>query len=279
MSKGYKKVLDIYNKLPKEQQLYVAPSGTFVDSPKLLDRYVLEKQKGFIESYSTQNPEEAFITLAVDPEFRGKGLGKRLVNESLNRLKNKGIKNILYKVDNENKASKALAEYFTSVPSEVTDTYSLYKIPVIKNQDASKNLFYAPIIKDVIERYNKQGYNLSDTNFNLDYIPRYNNNKPAYSFNLPAGGSYISETGDVILHPNINHVMNAYGIKDKDPESFARQLIAHELAHKIDDKYLTNNKRQSILDEALTNKFNTPYLEMVSDKNKELLAEYISSKL
>ena len=281
MSKGYKKVLDIYNKLPKEQQLYVAPSGKFVDSPRLLDRYVLEKQKGFIEAYSTQNPEEAFITLAVDPEFRGKGLGKRLVNESLNRLKNKGIKNILYKVDNENKASKNLAGYFTSIPSEVTDTHSLYKIPVIENQDASKNLFYQSIIKDVINSYLKQRYNLSDTKFNLDYIPHYSNNKLAYDLKLPAGGSYISKTGDIILHPDIKHVMKTYNVNNTTPEQFAKKLIAHELAHKIDDKYLTDNERQSIIDEALLNKFNTPYLELVSDKNKnkELVAEYISSKL
>lgn len=279
MSKDYKKVLDIYNKLPKEQQLYVAPSGKFVDSPRLLDRYILERQKGFIEAYKTSNPSEAFVTLAVSPEFRGQGLGKKLINESLLRLKDKGIRNIIYKVDNKNKASKALAQYFNSEPDEVTEDYSIYKIPVLNNSNASKDLFYAPIIKDVIEKYNKQGYNLLDTNFNLDYIPRYNNNKPAYNFNLPAGGSYVSKTGDIILHPNIEHVMSAYGIKDKDPESFAGQLIAHELAHKIDDRYLTNSKRQSILDEALNNKFNTPYLEMVSDKNKELLAEYISSKL
>lgn len=281
MSKDYNKVLSIYNKLPKEQQLYVAPSGRFVDSPRILDRYILEKQKGFIEAYKTDNPSEAFVTLAVSPEFRGQGLGKKLINESLLRLKDKGIKNIIYKVDNKNKASKALAQYFNSEPEEVTEDYSIYKIPVLNNTDASKDLFYSPIIKDVIEQYNKQGYNLSDTDFNLDYIPRYNNNKPAYNFNLPSGGSYISKTGDVILHPNINHVMNSYGIKDKDPESFARQLIAHELAHKVDDKYLTNSKRQSILNEALNNKFNTPYLEMVSgkNKNKELLAEYLSRKL
>jgi GNAT superfamily N-acetyltransferase len=88
MNKDYKKVLNIYNKLPKEQQLYVAPSGKFVDSPHLLDRYILERQKGFIEAYKTANPSEAFITLAVAPEFRGKGLGKKLINESLSRLKN-----------------------------------------------------------------------------------------------------------------------------------------------------------------------------------------------
>lgn len=281
MSKGYKQVLDIYNKLPKEQQLYVAPSGKFVDSPRLLDRYILEKQKGFIESYKTSNPEEAFVTLAVSPEFRGQGLGKKLINESLLRLNDKGIKNIIYKVDNNNKASKSLAQYFNSEPDEVTNDYSIYKIPVINNQDASKDVFYAPIIKDVIKQYNRQGYNLSDTNFNLDYIPRYSNDKPAYEFNLPAGGSYVSKTGDVVLHPNISHVMSMYQVKDKSPESFAKQLIAHELAHKIDDKYLTNSERQGILDEALNNKFTTPYLKMVSDKNKnkEILAEYLSRNL
>lgn len=281
MSKGYKQVLDIYNKLPKEQQLYVAPSGKFVDSPRLLDRYILEKQKGFIEAYKTSSPEEAFVTLAVQPEFRGQGLGKKLINESLLRLNDKGIKNIIYKVDNNNKASKSLAQYFNSEPDEVTKDYSIYKIPVINNQDASKDAFYAPIIKDVIKQYNRQGYNLSDTNFNLDYIPRYSNDKPAYEFNLPAGGSYVSKTGDVVLHPNISHVMSKYQVKDKSPESFAKQLIAHELAHKIDDKYLTNSERQGILDEALNNKFTTPYLKLVSDKNKnkEILAEYLSRKL
>ena len=45
MSEGYKEVLNIYNKLPQEQQQYVAPSGKFVDSPRLLDRYILEKQR------------------------------------------------------------------------------------------------------------------------------------------------------------------------------------------------------------------------------------------
>lgn len=281
MSKDYKKVLNIYNKLPKEQQLYVAPSGKFVDSPRLLDRYILEKQKGFIEAYKTDNPDEAFVTLAVDPSFRGQGLGKKLINESLLRLKDKGIKNIIYKVDNGNKASKTLAEYFNSNPEEITDEYSLYKIPVLNNTDATKDLFYAPIIKDVIRQYNKQGYNLSDTNFNLDYIPRYNNDKPAYDFKLPAGGSYISKTGDVILHPNIKHVMSTYGIKNKSTESFAKQLIAHELAHKIDHNYLTNSNRQAILNEALNNKFTTSYLNLVSDKNKnkEILAEYLSRKL
>ena len=280
MSRDYKKVLNIYNKLPKEQQLYVAPSGKFVDSPRLLDRYILEKQKGFIEAYKTSNPSEAFVTLAVSPEFRGKGLGKKLINESLLRLKDKGIKNIIYKVDNKNKASKALAEYFNSNPEEVTDKYSLYKIPVLNNTDATKDLFYAPIIKDVIGQYNKQGYNLSDTNFNLDYIPRYNNDKPAYDFKLPSGGSYVSKTGDIILHPNIEHVMSSYGIKDKPIESFAKQLIAHELAHKIDHNYLTNSDRQVILNKALNDKFTTSYLKLVSDKNKnkEILAEYLSRK-
>ena len=281
MNKDYKKVLNIYNKLPKEQQLYVAPSGKFVDSPHLLDRYILEKQKGFIEAYKTSNPSEAFVTLAVAPEFRGQGLGKQLINESLSRLKDKGIKNIIYKVDNKNKASKTLAEDFNSNAEEITDEYSLYKIPVLNNTDANKDLFYAPIIKDVIRQYNKQGYNLSDTNFNLDYIPRYNNDKPAYDFKLPSGGSYVSKTGDIILHPNIEHVMSAYGIKDKSAESFAKQLIAHELAHKIDHNYLTNSDRQAILNEALNNKFTTSYLKLVSDKNKnkEILAEYLSRKL
>lgn len=280
MSKGYKEVLNIYNKLPKVQQLFVAPSGNFVDSPRLLDRYILEKQKGFIEAYKTDNPDEAFVTLAVDPEFRGKGLGKKLINESLSRLKDKGIKNVIYKVDNKNKASKALAEYFNSNPEEITDEYSLYKIPVLNNTDANKDLFYAPIIKDVIRQYNKQGYNLSDTNFNLDYIPRYNNDKPAYDFKLPSGGSYVSKTGDIILHPDIEHVMSAYGITDKSAESFAKQLIAHELAHKIDHKHLTEKERQDILDEALNNEFTTSYLKLVSDKNKnkEILAEYLSRK-
>ena len=74
--------------------------------------------------------------------------------------------------------------------------------------------------------------------------------------------------------------MNTYGIKNKSIESFAKQLIAHELAHKIDHNYLTTNKRQDILNEALNNKFITPYLKLVSEenKNKEILAEYLSRK-
>ena len=74
--------------------------------------------------------------------------------------------------------------------------------------------------------------------------------------------------------------MSTYGIKNKSTESFAKQLIAHELAHKIDHNYLTNSNRQAILNEALNNKFTTSYLNIVSDKNKnkEILAEYLSRK-
>lgn len=281
MSKNYKKVLDIYNKLPKEQQLYVAPSGKFVDSPHLLDRYILERQKGFIEAYKTANPSEAFITLAVAPEFRGQGLGKKLINESLSRLKDKGIKNIIYKVDNANQSSKNLVEYFSQDIIDKGDNYTTYKIPIINNTNAYADKFYSPLIKDVLNKYKTHGIDLSDTQFELSYIPKYTNNKSAYNLRLPSGGSYIASTGKVQLHPNIYHVINTYGISDKNAEQFAKHLVAHELAHKIDYEYLNTSKRNSILNEAKLNKFTTKYLDMVDQryKDKELLAEYLSYKL
>lgn len=281
MSKNYKKVLDIYNKLPKEEQLYVAPSGKFVDSPHLLDRYILERQKGFIEAYKTSNPSEAFVTLAVDPKFRGQGLGKKLIDNSLRRLKNKGIKNIIYKINNANQTSKNLVEYFSKDIIDNGGDYTTYKIPIINNTNAYEDKFYSPVIKDVLNKYKNYGIDLSDTQFELGYIPKYTNNKSAYNLRLPSGGSYIASTGKVQLHPNIYHVINTYGISDKNAEQFAKHLVAHELAHKIDNEYLNTSKRNSILNEAKLNKFTTKYLDMVDQKykDKELLAEYLSYKL
>lgn len=281
MSKDYNKVIDIYNKLPKSQQLMVAPNGTFVDSPKLLDRYILYKQKGFIEAYKTDNPEEAFVTLAVDPQHRGKGLGKQLINEELQRLSKKGIKNILYKINNKNIPSKRTIEYFSGNPVEYGEDYSIYKIPTISNKDATKDKFYNPIIQEVLQAYADNGYDLSDTKFTLGYIPKYNDGSLAYNFKLPSGGSYIQSTGSVELNPDILNVMRNYNIKDITKEQFAKQLIAHELAHKVDDKYLSDNNRNDIINEANNNKFSTIYLNMVDNKyrNKELLAEYLSNKI
>lgn len=130
----FERVLDVYNNLTPEQKLFVAPRGSFVDSPNLLYRHLAPKDAGFVEMYRMSPSErKAFLTLAVRPEAQGKGIGKKLLQKAIAEAKLiRDIESIAYKVDNDNIASLKLGASVGKLKNKTPD-FTEYEIDTIRN--------------------------------------------------------------------------------------------------------------------------------------------------
>lgn len=134
MPNDFNRVLKIYNSLPKEQQLLVAPRGRFVDSPNLLYRQLAKDDQGFVELYKLPSEKrKAFLTVAVSPDAQGKGIGKKLVQKAIKDAKlMRDIESIIYKVDNGNVASSKLGASVGKLKKK-TPEFTEYEIDTLRN--------------------------------------------------------------------------------------------------------------------------------------------------
>ena len=103
----YQKALGLYNKLSKKEKLFVAPRGQYIDSPKLSFRLGLldnDNLAGFIDVYEFHKGE-GFIIIAVDPDYRGIGVAKKLLKASIAEAVKNNFDKLIYKVDKVNEVS------------------------------------------------------------------------------------------------------------------------------------------------------------------------------
>ena len=104
----YKDSLSVYDSLPDNEKVLVAPRGRFVDSPALLIR--ISNKKGFCEIYKFNgDPSIGFITIAVSPKYRHMGIADKLLNEAIRKAKKKGVTKLIYRVEKNNNPSKIIA--------------------------------------------------------------------------------------------------------------------------------------------------------------------------
>lgn len=104
----YKDSLSVYDSLPDDEKVLVAPRGRFVDSPALLIR--ISNKQGFCEIYKFNgDPSIGFITIAVSPKYRHMGIADKLLNEAIKKAKKKGVNKLIYRVEKTNKPSKIVA--------------------------------------------------------------------------------------------------------------------------------------------------------------------------
>ena len=104
----YKDSLSVYDSLPDNEKVLVAPRGRFVDSPALLIR--ISNKKGFCEIYKFNgDPGIGFITIAVSPKYRHMGIADKLLNEAIRKAKKKGVNKLIYRVEKTNNSSKIVA--------------------------------------------------------------------------------------------------------------------------------------------------------------------------
>lgn len=116
---SYDAAYDLYKRLSDKEKNFLAPSGNYVDSTHLLFRVgILDGSKciGFCDIYHFANPDDpadidkGVVSIATDPDARGKGVAFRCAKEALQRGSRYGLNGFIYKVNPKNKASIGLAE-------------------------------------------------------------------------------------------------------------------------------------------------------------------------
>ena len=131
----YEDALKLFEKLDEKEQFFVSPRGSYIDSPKIVFRlgeWDEEKLMGFIDVYCFDEKEkEGFIILAVDPEYRGRGVAKKLISKAIKESRKMGFNSLVYEVDKINKSSinliKKFSEKFEKEPSEKDDKTYIFK--------------------------------------------------------------------------------------------------------------------------------------------------------
>lgn len=135
---------------------------------------------------------------------------------------------------------------------------------------------------DIVDQYAKQfGIDLSYMKFVVDTQPVYNNGEPCYEYSPDECGGDWTKLGWIRLNPDMKSVMDRYGVKwhnASDIDSFARLIIAHELAHEAWNNIVDDQFKQDILDKAHQANFTSEYLKTVkpSKLDEETFCEYLA---
>ena len=138
----FEDTVEVYNSLSSREKKYIAPDGTFDDSPYLAYRkveYYNKKPIGFIELYRERN--EASIALAVKKEFRKKGIAKKLMNNAIDWAKQNKLNNLLYKVETDNFKSIQLAKSFNGDLLDKDHEFYWYTIKLNDEVKAEVNIY------------------------------------------------------------------------------------------------------------------------------------------
>ena len=135
----YEEAKALYDRLNRKEQKFVSPNGKFKDSPKLvfrlgeydknlligfIDVYYFPKDKKslsdideLIDDISSDDEykgRDGFITMAVDPKYRGKGIAKKLLAAAAKKAKKVGFDALTYEVEYKNKPSINFIQKFSS---------------------------------------------------------------------------------------------------------------------------------------------------------------------
>ena len=130
--------LSVYNQLSDDEKKLLSPRGKFIDSPNLIYRYnhlVNGKSIGFIEVYKLNGNSNStgFITLAIVPKYRSKGISYILIKKAIDGCKSKGYSKLIYRIDNSNMASRTVAEKNGFILNRQGKSYSEYYL-IIKDK-------------------------------------------------------------------------------------------------------------------------------------------------
>lgn len=277
----YKRTKKIFDKLTREQQLLVDPTGKWDYSPVVFHRVFDKNNRGFAELYSHDDGTHE-VAIAVDPKHQGKGLGKLLLQRLVEKANKNNIDEIVYVPLETNTASVHLGAHFGGAPVEKTKGGTL-KFIIDANRAIRDKVSpeKKALIKRIINAY-KEKYNidLSDMEFEDSPVAYFNNGKKVGDdFNHPFGGSWTKKK-KIYLNENMEEPMKAFDIKE-DKDTFTSRIIAHELAHEIYNRRSNKKLRDLIIANADKEGFTTPYLKTVSPDKlaEETFAEYLADQL
>nr|WP_319638031.1 N-acetyltransferase [Cytobacillus luteolus] len=93
------------DQLSIESVKYEFTSSEFSEEFYLLCNNEKSERVGFLSSYITDEKKGVISTIAVLRKYQGKGIGKALLREVMNRMKIKGIAEVRLTVDTQNPTS------------------------------------------------------------------------------------------------------------------------------------------------------------------------------
>ncbi len=124
----------------------------------------------------------------------------------------------------------------------------------------------------------------------LDTRPHYNDGRVATDIDsLDSSGSWTKK-GIIYFNPNMYLVFIHYApskleLTDEIFKSCCFRVVLHELAHEVYNHFVSEEFRNTTIQEAIDNKFSTEYTESVKKQNKEnkyreeLFCEYLACML
>lgn len=137
------------------------------------------------------------------------------------------------------------------------------------------------ILKDTLAMYDsKYGLKIKDVKIELSEQPRHTDRSVSNNPDiLKAYAGCWTSKKIIYINP---YAINAYcyickvdieNVSTEEFYSFMKFLIAHELAHGVFEYYCNKKFKDSILESAKSDKFNTEYLDWVRDNNPDKLEE------
>jgi ribosomal protein S18 acetylase RimI-like enzyme len=104
-----KNILEYTNKIKEliqseSEYLNISDVDSYIDKIISNADFAIEEDKGFIAYYTNDfTSKKAYITMVIiDKKYRGKQIGKKLLNKVLEDLRNKGFLSVQLEVDKHN---------------------------------------------------------------------------------------------------------------------------------------------------------------------------------
>lgn len=112
---SYNDAVNIYNSLNDKEKNFVSPNSKYANGEKESLLFRTGNKNCFVDVYKDINNNRddiGFVIIATNPKFRGMGLGEKYLKEAINLSKDRKIKGLIYRFDNENIPSASLISKF-----------------------------------------------------------------------------------------------------------------------------------------------------------------------
>lgn len=207
-------------------------------------------------------------------QFAGLGIREHLIRKS-KWLTVPGPEYAFYKADPEH-------ERVVLDTLEKADMASSKYVPERLSRRAGRGV-YQTEIDSVLAGYRELfGFDLSYMEFRVSPQPVYRNGEPCYEMDPEQCGGDWTELGFIRLNPDMQSVMNRYGV-ERDGASginrFVKIIIAHELAHELWNNVVDDGFKRGVLAKAADEGFGTVYLDTVQESKlpEETFCEYMAN--
>jgi RimJ/RimL family protein N-acetyltransferase len=132
----YDKAKKVYDSMNNDDKiLMMGKLSSFKNSSYIYYRKIYKinnRIAGFVDLYKfPEDKDKVVLVYAISPKFRGKGLANKLIQDTIEFVRNdKNINSIIWRTDKRNDASNYLAKKFNGYLIAVDEIHNIYQIDV-----------------------------------------------------------------------------------------------------------------------------------------------------